>query len=675
MKSPKRLTPFKLTLLPAIALGASAFFLALTANAGPMEKNPVVENLQRPFNWTGFYIGGNIGGQQSELELTGSGHDTDGHLFSDVDLGSQFPFAGEAGTEFIFFRFIDQPLKNRPDREEFHGSILGGGQIGYQHQFGHFVLGIEGDFDRTAARITRAFRDFTPDPVIIFEDLDTITADSEFVGRRTATENWQGSVRAKVGYATGPVLFYATGGVTFAQVDLWAHDMSNTLFEEDAAPPVPVPPLLNAPTQFPGEAFHVVNTEVDKDDDVMVGWTAGAGLEVAFNDAVSVALEYRHNGYGDQTFHFGGSHAQSHGTIFPGDTNLNFDSDQVTIRMNLLLCHMFGHGGMASASPATNNVAIKSPFGSNAETVQVGYTKAKDADTWSAKDKEVKVEEPFNWTGFYVGANVGGVWSNYDFSGYGTDVDVGEIFLTTREFRPADAPDAPAGQLLSVRTPFQAPALDGGSDDSLIGGGQVGYQHQFGHFVVGVEADFSGLSSTKSTQFATNSATLIDDTAFAFSNLYTERKATTDWIGTARLKLGYAVGPVMFYVTGGGAWANVRTWATDLDVTDFVIPRGDDGAPSAPSGIPAFNVSGRSTNTTNDEDTVFGWTAGGGGEWAFSKIASLAVEYRHNEFDSADAHYDPHHSAIFGSGYHVDMDSDQVTVKVNLLLGHMGPGH
>ena len=138
-------------------------------------------------------------------------------------------------------------------------------------------------------------------------------------------------------------------------------------------------------------------------------------------------------------------------------------------------------------------------------------------------------------------------------------------------------------------------------------------------------------------------------------------------MASARLKLGYARGPVMLYITGGGAWANVRTSATDSAIGDYFVPFINDGQ--------AVNFSARTINNTNDEEMVGGWTAGAGGEWAFSKIASLGVEYRHNEFDNVDSHYDPHHSLIFAQGNSVDIDSDQVTVRVNLLLGHMGPGH
>src|SRR4051812_42917123 len=95
-----------LFLLPrCVAALALAAAFPFSVDAGPVEKNPVVENLQRPFDWSGFYIGAHIGGAFSELEFTGSGGDTHGHLFTDVDVGQQLSpsFAG-----FDVVRFVDQ---------------------------------------------------------------------------------------------------------------------------------------------------------------------------------------------------------------------------------------------------------------------------------------------------------------------------------------------------------------------------------------------------------------------------------------------------------------------------------------------------------------------------------------------------------------------------------------
>src|SRR5689334_22277293 len=63
----------------------------------------------------------------------------------------------------------------------------------------------------------------------------------------------------------------------------------------------------------------------------------------------------------------------------------------------------------------------------------------------------------FTWTGFYVGVNAGVGFNN------GNDNDI--VFGGTTIFG------------------------DSNDDASFVGGGQVGYNYQFGSFVVGVEGD------------------------------------------------------------------------------------------------------------------------------------------------------------------------------------------
>src|SRR3954463_12511750 len=112
MKSPNLISLPKWTL----ALCAS-IVLPFGVNAG-MDKNPVVENLQRPFDWSGFYIGGNIGGVLSEYEFKGT---ADGHLFSILDAGQQLELGDDEPTGIGFF-FVDQFDKDRPNRENFVSS-------------------------------------------------------------------------------------------------------------------------------------------------------------------------------------------------------------------------------------------------------------------------------------------------------------------------------------------------------------------------------------------------------------------------------------------------------------------------------------------------------------------------------------------------------------------------
>jgi outer membrane immunogenic protein len=144
------------------------------------------------------------------------------------------------------------------------------------------------------------------------------------------------------------------------------------------------------------------------------------------------------------------------------------------------------------------------------------------------------------WTGFYAGVNVGGAWAN---GGAGS-----------------------------------------GNVSGVIGGGQLGYNWQAGQVVFGVEGDFQG-SSQKQT----------DTIATGIGPVTAEQKLP--WLATLRGRLGYAPGPVMFYVTGGAAWVNY-----DLSLSSAAGSR-------------------------SDNTTLSAWTIGGGVEWMFLPHWSTKVEY------------------------------------------------
>ena len=94
-----------------------ATLMAASAADEPPYARPVAPSvyLPPPFSWTGFYIGPNLGGAWSQRNLT------------DTLLGLS--------------------LSNANDK----GAFIGGGQLGYNYQFGNFVLGIEADFDGVAS--------------------------------------------------------------------------------------------------------------------------------------------------------------------------------------------------------------------------------------------------------------------------------------------------------------------------------------------------------------------------------------------------------------------------------------------------------------------------------------------------------------------------------------------
>jgi outer membrane immunogenic protein len=115
-----------------------------------------------------------------------------------------------------------------------------------------------------------------------------------------------------------------------------------------------------------------------------------------------------------------------------------------------------------------------------------------------------------------------------------------------------------------------------GTADGFIGGAQVGYNHQTGHLVLGIEADLNY------DNFLTSSVT---------------SGTSAGWVGSLRPRLGYAMGPMLFYGTGGLAYGNP-------DLSSF---------------------------STSGADFRLGWTAGAGIEYGLSRNWSMRLEYLHTD--------------------------------------------
>jgi outer membrane immunogenic protein len=204
-------------------------------------------------------------------------------------------------------------------------SWIGGGQVGGQYQFGHFVVGLEGDYERTSIS---AWKTFTSTRVIPQVPFSNEEADIRFIATRKAETDWTASARGRVGYAHGPLLIYATGGVAFADVTVWAIDTAMVTFVGFSGP-------LGEPTRS-GTDRNVARGG----DDTHVGWTAGGGIEWAANNMFSIGIEGRHSDFGSHTYRF-----SSNGTFeSPGRTRIDLESDMVVVKFNVLLCNFFrGH--------------------------------------------------------------------------------------------------------------------------------------------------------------------------------------------------------------------------------------------------------------------------------------------------------------------------------------------
>ena len=136
------------------------------------------------------------------------------------------------------------------------------------------------------------------------------------------------------------------------------------------------------------------------------------------------------------------------------------------------------------------------------------------ADLPSRKEAPVYIAPTpaFSWTGFYVGADIGGSFGStsvhYDW------------------------------------TDWNSHSLD---TSGVLGGGYVGYNYQLNqNFVLGVEGDFQGSS-------ASNSWSWVGSNFAGDANVYTAEEPA-NWLASINGRLGIAYDRALFYAIGGAAW-------------------------------------------------------------------------------------------------------------------------
>jgi outer membrane immunogenic protein len=255
----------------------------------------------------------------------------------------------------------------------------------------------------------------------------------------------------------------------------------------------------------------------------------------------------------------------------------------------------------------------------------------------------------FSWTGFYVGANVGGAWT-----GNNGGSDFAPLFPPFIVLPPAVA--------IPTVIPGQLDVLGGGGRRSgVIGGGQIGYNWQVNQFVLGVEADAVGTGLKGSSASATRT---IGAPIFAVpvSQTVTVDFGHIEWMASFRGRAGFAVNQALFYVTGGAAVAEFGGSTTTL------------------VNGPGINIpaAGTYVATNGGSSTRWGWTVGGGIEWAFSQNWSVAGEYRHTDFGNRGTNFDiPSGLAaapIFFTGTSSSrLTVDQATARLNYRFNWGGP--
>jgi outer membrane immunogenic protein len=179
----------------------------------------------------------------------------------------------------------------------------------------------------------------------------------------------------------------------------------------------------------------------------------------------------------------------------------------------------------------------------------------------------------YNWSGFYIGVNAGGGWSNPEYVNLANTTFFGDV---------------------GTSVPF------GHNASGFIGGGQIGYNFQSGAFVFGLEAmfDYADIEGDVNPLRGGLPPLGRDD------NFSTRIRSL--FLGTARV--GYAWNNVLLYAKGGYAGGDVRVSVIDV--------------------IGANQGSGSASSWRN------GWTIGGGLEYGITPNWTVAAEYNYVRLQS-----------------------------------------
>jgi outer membrane immunogenic protein len=219
--------------------------------------------------WNGWYAGVNVG----------YGWGTEEHSTETVLTGTAFPTAGGV--------VAGQPLYGSPNsfRSRAEG-VLGGGQIGYNYQISpNGVIGFEADIQGADIKAHNNCILGCGAPVTLFPLTGQDRAFGVVFGADSFKSkiDWFGTVRARAGYAAGPVLLYVTGGLAYG-------DVSTTGSVAGATVRISNGNVLNT---FAGGSSGS-NFGSDSNDKTKVGWTAGFGAEgkLSWNPAWSIKGEF-----------------------------------------------------------------------------------------------------------------------------------------------------------------------------------------------------------------------------------------------------------------------------------------------------------------------------------------------------------------------------------------------
>jgi outer membrane immunogenic protein len=250
----------------------------------------------------------------------------------------------------------------------------------------------------------------------------------------------------------------------------------------------------------------------------------------------------------------------------------------------------------------------------------------------------------FTFTGFYAGGTIGGAAGGSKYR----ETPSGPFSTVVPSFGTPPMPVTtvpPSGTVVSVPSNIAAVGTSSTAPRGVIGGAEIGYNWQVGHFVLGFETDFNGwdMSSSAGVTGAGYPAIAVQDpqpppqpppTTPCPGNPHrnfpkcppipgpaftSTTSVNSHWLFTARPRLGFANGNQLLYVTGGLA-------VSDFSFAQSIVLTGYGQRPGTGPTL-AGAASG----------TQVGWTAGFGIEYALSWNWLIKAEYLYVSFPNQSA--------------------------------------
>jgi outer membrane immunogenic protein len=234
-------------------------------------------------DWSGFYVGGNIGAVWNDF----SGHVTVPSYVVDgvVYPASPMPYSTNKST------------------------AIGGGQLGYNWQKNHLVLGTEISIEGMSLNGSHTVTVSEFNNPVFNPGVGFITGDNF-----SSEINWQAGWVGRLGIGIQSWLFYALGGVDFTEAKFGANIIA---------------------TVYNGQYFPPSSGSTRA---TLTGGTLGVGTEYALTPTLHLGLEYRYSDYGHYNYYAGlvaeGLTTSGSYIYAPIVANMNLSTNQVVAKFN-----------------------------------------------------------------------------------------------------------------------------------------------------------------------------------------------------------------------------------------------------------------------------------------------------------------------------------------------------